>query len=390
MAYKILITGIREPEKVQELILYLGELTRLQPKTIAANLKSMPYELPIFQDSKEMKAAYTRLLNVGAAIDLVELKDSLLPEPDPDNPRSHEPVKIPQKVPRAPFAYKLSKNKVPQKTQRLILLVFVGLVALIVAISMVLQPESVPKKKAKKTIGVSADKAAGKQKGKGNSPAPEAQIDGSQIAQEEASKSEPPSIQEELKKKTQVVKPIQVLPPSSQTGKGIPQDIDPNTNEGRFHLARLREAKASELVKKSKGKSVQEKIALLKKSLNLDPYNSKSWNDLKQSMRETKDFDELKKVEKLEQKLMGDSQSTLEEISRSIGGVSTQVNQSLSAIEFKFSKTYTQGTEFVSDAEEVFKEFRIKYPDRRFVIQDPTGKLKIQVAAGEEFPVQDK
>lgn len=332
MAYKIQITGIREPQKVKDLVHYLVERTRLQPKTIAQSLKNMPYELAIIQDHTEMKTVYAQLLERGAALNIIELKDSLLEPPEEEAPKKHVPPKKISRIPRAPLAYKKKTNTLSSEDKKKITWGIITAVAIIAGASYFISTSpKQPKKKAK--IGVAANKAQGMQKG--------------------GSRSEPQT-----------------------TKQSISDD---------FSDAKKLEDQAQALADSAEGLSLEDKIVLLKKSLNLDPYNQDTWLELKKSVQMLKDTDAIEKILALENKIIGQTQATLEDISRSIGGAQSKIKQSIGEIQLEFSKTYQSEDEFNQDAQEAYLKFQQKHPKQSFKIKDPTGKYEIQIPPGGDF-----
>lgn len=343
MAYKIQITGIREPQKVKDLVHYLVERTRLQPKTIAQSLKNMPYELAIIQDHSEMKEVYAQLLERGAALNIIELKNSLLEPPEEETPKKHIPPKKISRIPRAPLTYKKKTNQLSSEDKKKITWGILSAVALIIGASYFISSSPDPAKKKAK-IGVAANKAQGMQNG--------------------GARSEP---------------------------KTPKQSISDDFSEAQASIDSLKasqdqlEDQAQALADSAEGLSLQDKIVLLKKSLNLDPYNQDTWLELKKSVQMLKDTDAIEKILALEDKIIGQTQATLEGISRSIGGAQSKIKQSLGEIELQFSKTYQNEDEFHQDAQEAFLKFQKKHPKQAFKIKDPTGKYEIQIPPGGDF-----
>lgn len=392
MSYKISITGIVDPKKVQELIEAVSKLTRLQPKTIANSLKKMPYDLPIFHDETQMKEAYTQLQNCGAALELEELKKSRLEKSAVELNKDHIEInEAPKKTPRVPYAYRVKASKKTSQISKPYL--YLGLfLALLILTYSIFTPPSVQKvtRHSGKKIGVKASelpqakaKISHVNKSYDVQRSPEVEAE---VPEAENMDVRVPSAVPAPSPKTNRLSITSHSSPSSVTGQGIPSDIDPKSDLGRSQIAQLRQHRANNLKDKAMNKSMKEKISLLKQSLNLDIYNDDTWNQLKSSLREDGQVKELKKVQLMQQKMVQNVQRTLEEISRSIGGAKTQVRQSLAEVEFTFAKNYENQEDFNRDAAEVFKEFRTKYPDRKIILKDNSGQLEIRVPVGEDSP----
>lgn len=388
MAYKISIIGIKDPSKIQELIKLLSDHSGLQAKTVAESLKNIPFVMPIIQDEMKAKGLYVRLEAAGAAIEINKTKDSLHHPAEPEAPREHKSVSNSEKVPRLLYNFKQSQPKSNRLQKKII---WSGVVFIVLIISLpLLFDDATPTTKKSYTHTKHSDKKRGSVQNQAplESKTKTQSVNGyynSSNSDKKGSDKTPPAVE-----KIQVIQVREnlVLVPSSKTGQGIPEEIDTATPEGRFHLSLLREAKANELKTNSKkqGLTPREKIAILKKSLNLNPYDQDSWRDLKNELKGQNKHNEVVQIEKIERKAFKNSQEILETISRSIGGTSTQVEQSISEIKFSFSKSYTNPSEFKNDAQAVFDKFRIKYPNRRIIIEDRTGINKIYVAAGDPLP----
>ena len=390
MAYKISITGIKDPSKIQELIKLIANHSGLQVKTVAESLKKIPLVIPIIQDEMKAKALFVELEAAGAAIEISQTKDSLLNPEEPEeseDPRKYKSFSESEKVPRVLYNFKQSQSKSNRRQKKII---WSGVVFIILIFSLpLLFKDLTPKAKKSFTHTKHSDKKQGRAQKQAPPPGSKTtstpsvnQYYNPSNSDKKGSDKTPSAVE-----KIQVVKAREnlVLVPSSKTGQGIPEEIDTATPEGRFHLSLLREAKANELKTNAKkqGLTPREKIAILKKSLNLNPYDQDSWRDLKNELKGQNKHNELVQIEKIERKAFKNSQEILEEISRSIGGTSTQVEQSISEIKFRFSKSYTNPSEFKNDAQAVFDKFRIKYPHRRIIIEDRTELNKIYVEAGD-------